>query len=46
MLKMLRNSGYTGPVGLQHYGIGGSAYENLKKSITAWKKLNVKLSTE
>jgi sugar phosphate isomerase/epimerase len=43
MLKTLRELGYAGPVGLQHYGIGGNAYQNLQSSMTAWKQLNVKL---
>lgn len=46
MLKLLRDLNYTGPVGLQHYGIKGSAKENFTRSITAWKKLNVKLSAD
>ena len=35
----LVKSGYTGPIGLQHYGIGGDAHGNLKLSIEAWKKI-------
>ena len=46
VMKLLRELNYTGPVGLQHYGIKGSAKENLTRSITAWKKLNVKLNSE
>jgi sugar phosphate isomerase/epimerase len=45
-LKILRGLNYTGPVGLQHYGIKGPAKENLTRSITAWKKLNVKLNPQ
>ena len=37
-LQTLGRAGYTGPVGLQGYGIGGDAYDNLKRSIQAWKK--------
>jgi len=46
MLKLLQELNYTGPVGLQHYGIKGSARENLNRSITEWKKINVKLNSE
>ncbi len=37
-LKMLADVGYTGPIGLQAYGIGGDARENLKRSMQAWKE--------
>jgi len=43
-LKVLKKSGYTGPIGLQGYGIGGDAYENLKRSMSAWRKLSEKLA--
>jgi len=36
----LKDSGYTGPIGLQGYGIGGNAYENLKRSMNAWRQLS------
>jgi len=39
-LKTLEDCGYTGPIGLQGYGIGGDAYDNLKRSMGAWRKLN------
>ena len=45
-LKALKNSGYTGPIGLQGYGIGGDAYENLKRSMSAWRKLSKKLAAK
>jgi sugar phosphate isomerase/epimerase len=38
-LKTLRALGYTGPVGLQCFGIGGDAREHLTRSLAAWKKL-------
>jgi len=38
--------GYTGPIGLQHYGIGGSAEENLKRSMEGWRKLSAKAVAE
>ena len=39
-LKTLRNTGYTGPIGLQHYGVKGDAHENLKRSMNAWRDLS------
>ena len=39
-LKTLSDSGYTGPIGFQGYGIGGDAYENLKRTMDAWLELN------
>ncbi len=45
-LKVLKKSGYTGPIGLQGYGIGGDAYENLKRSMSAWRKLSEKLAAK
>ena len=39
-LKTLKNAGYTGPIGLQHYGIKGDAHENLKRSMNAWRRLS------
>lgn len=43
-LKVLYKSGYTGPIGLQGYGIGGDAYDNLKRSMGAWRKLSEKIT--
>jgi len=37
-LKMLGEAGYTGPIGLQGYGVGGDARDNLTRSMQAWKK--------
>jgi hypothetical protein len=31
---------YTGPIGLQHYGIAGDARENLEHSMAGWKKFS------
>jgi sugar phosphate isomerase/epimerase len=36
-LKTLRQLGYTGPVGLQCYGIQGDVHDNLAESIKAWR---------
>jgi sugar phosphate isomerase/epimerase len=38
-LEALESAGYTGPIGLQHYGIKGDAHENLKRSMNGWRKL-------
>jgi sugar phosphate isomerase/epimerase len=45
-LKVLYKAGYTGPIGLQGYGIGGDAYDNLKRSMSAWRKLSEKLAAK
>ena len=45
-LKVLKKSGYTGSIGLQGYGIGGDAYENLKRSMSAWRKLSEKIAAK
>ena len=40
VLAGLRRLGYTGPVGLQQYGVGGRAEENLRHSMAAWRKFS------
>ena len=40
VLKKLKQLGYTGPIGLQHYGVGGDAHENLERSLKAWLKMS------
>lgn len=45
-LKTLKGLGYTGPVGLQCYAVPGDKYENLKRSIQAWRSLSEKLAAE
>jgi sugar phosphate isomerase/epimerase len=37
-LETLRDAGYSGPVGFQGYGIGGDAYDNLKRTTAAWER--------
>ena len=37
-LQALRELGYTGPIGLQCYGIGGDTRDHLARSMTAWRK--------
>ncbi len=39
-LRTLTRAGYTGPIGFQGYGIGGDAYDNLRRSMEAWRKLS------
>ncbi|MBN1803819.1 MAG: DUF1080 domain-containing protein [Sedimentisphaerales bacterium] len=39
-LQTLMRAGYTGPIGLQCYGIVGNAYDNLRGSMYAWHELN------
>jgi sugar phosphate isomerase/epimerase len=45
-LKTLADCGYTGPIGFQGYGIGGDAYDNLKRTMDAWRKLSRALVTQ
>jgi len=40
VLTALKKLGYTGPIGLQGYGIGGDVYDNLKRSMAAWRRLS------
>src|SRR5262245_44344492 len=39
LLRQLRRLGYSGPIGLQGYGIGGDRRANLAASMAAWRKL-------
>jgi len=45
-LKTLKELGYTGPIGLQGYGMKGDVYDNLKRSMEAWRKLSAKMAAE
>jgi sugar phosphate isomerase/epimerase len=40
VLRLLRKMKYTGPIGLQHYGIGGDVRDNLEHSMEGWKRLS------
>ncbi|MBX7257605.1 MAG: sugar phosphate isomerase/epimerase [Candidatus Hydrogenedentes bacterium] len=40
LLSILRELKYTGPIGLQGYGIGGDVHENLRRSMEAWRALS------
>ncbi len=46
LLKKLVQLGYTGPIGLQGWGIEGDVHENLKRSMDAWKGFNRRLAEE
>jgi len=43
-LRTLKELGFTGPIGLQCYGIGGDAREHLTHSMAAWKTLSKNLA--
>ena len=45
-LRAMEGAGYNGPIGLQGYGIGGDAYDNLKRSMNSWRQLTQRLSKE
>jgi sugar phosphate isomerase/epimerase len=45
-LKKLKELGYTGPIGLQGWGIGGDVYDNLSRSMNAWQKFSVRVALE
>jgi sugar phosphate isomerase/epimerase len=44
LLKTLRQLGYTGPIGLQCYGIPGDARDTLAESMKAWRNYSAKLN--
>ena len=39
VLRTVQRLGYTGPIGLQHYGIKGDVRANLQESMAGWRKL-------
>ena len=45
-LKTLADAGYTGPIGLQGYGIGGDTYDNLKRSMNEWRRISEQLTVD
>jgi sugar phosphate isomerase/epimerase len=45
-LKTLKELGYDGPVGLQHYGIKGDVRENLRRSMYAWRQLKERFAAD
>ena len=46
LLKKLKQLGYTGPVGLQCYGIRGDVRDNLARSMAAWKGFDKRIADE
>jgi sugar phosphate isomerase/epimerase len=42
LLAAVKQIGYSGPIGLQCYGIPGDNRQNLKRSINAWRNLGVR----
>lgn len=46
LLRALRRLGYKGPIGLQCYGVKGDKYENLRRSMAAWRGLKARLAAE
>ncbi|HUW18175.1 MAG TPA: TIM barrel protein [Sedimentisphaerales bacterium] len=45
-VKTLKELGYDGPVGLQHYGIKGDARENLRHSMEAWRSFSKRMPSK
>jgi hypothetical protein len=45
-VRTLKQLGYNGPIGLQHYGIKGDARENLKRSMNAWRQFSERMNAE
>jgi len=45
-LKKLNELGYTGPIGLQSWGIKGDVSENLERSMKAWRQLSQRVAAE
>ncbi|MCX7010017.1 MAG: TIM barrel protein [Kiritimatiellaeota bacterium] len=46
LLQALKAQNFSGPVGLQHFGIKGEVAVNLKHSMDGWKKLQERLAAE
>jgi sugar phosphate isomerase/epimerase len=42
-VRLLRELGYTGPIGFQGYGIKGDSREILRRTMEGWKKINAQL---
>jgi len=43
VLAKLKELGYDGPIGLQHYAVGGDADQNLRRSMEGWRRLQANL---
>jgi len=46
LLKILNQQGYSGPIGLQGYGLTGDVRENLKRSIDTWRSFSQRLAAD
>jgi sugar phosphate isomerase/epimerase len=46
VLRKLKAAGFTGPIGLQCYGLKGDPLIHLKQSIAAWKDYSARLAAE
>ena len=46
VVKILKENGYKGPVGLQCFGVPGDVEENLKADMDAWKKITATLENK
>ncbi|MCL5269273.1 MAG: DUF1080 domain-containing protein [bacterium] len=46
LLRTLRDLAYTGPIGLQCFGIPGDAREHLARSIQAWRRVSAELYSD
>jgi len=46
LLRVLRDLGYAGPVGLQGFGIGGDVHDNLSRSVGAWRAMSARMEKE
>lgn len=44
VMTKLKRLGYTGPVGLQCYNVKGDKYENLKRSMAAWREMSARIA--
>ncbi len=44
-LGRLKGIGYTGPIGLQHFGVKGDARENLRRSMASWRLLSAQVTS-
>ena len=45
VLRVLVELNYQGPIGLQHYGIGGDCRQNLERSMNGRRKLSAEAAT-
>jgi len=46
LVKLLIDNGYTGPIGLQYYGLKGDAVETLTQSLQTWNSYKKRYSED